>query len=155
MQWPIVGKGTPILSVVLGVLTFAGPATADPFSFKHVTAVWTVGHTHPSTVVRVDLFALSPPALSGTVFGPEGDVFIGFDVPVFGVLPPGGSDTLRATYGLPPNFHPDGFDIRDGFFVQEFQIDKYNPLPHVFPLGMILSDPGSPSSPDVHVGLRE
>lgn len=132
MRLSIIGKGFGMLGMVLGVLTFTGRAAAEPLSFKDVQAAWVVNQDF----VTVDLFAIPPPVLTGNVsnFSDGGVVVrrpvVFFRVPVSGVLPPGGSDVLRLTFGLPPNDHP------FHHVVQELLIEASHPLPEYFSLGM-------------------
>jgi hypothetical protein len=90
--------------LLLVILTCAIQAQADPLTFSNVSVLQNNGNS------SVDLF--SNPNV--TVLGPQ----LIFTVQLSGTLPPGGSDTLRATY----------MDAFGGLVVQEFQIPVFGVL---------------------------
>ena len=87
-----------IFFVIVLMLAGAIQAQADPLTFSNVSVLQNNGNT------SVDLF--SNPNI--TIFGPE----LAFTVDILGVLPAGGSDTLRITY----------LDASGTSIIQEFAI---------------------------------
>lgn len=106
-----------IFILFLVMLAAAIEAQADPLTFSNVSVLQNNGNT------SIDLF--SNPNV--TVFGPE----LTFTVDVLGVLPPGGSDTLRITYT----------DAAGALIVQNFDIPIFGTVHPPFTLFFNISVP--------------
>jgi hypothetical protein len=101
MQFPFVRGSRHIVGMVVGAIMMSGSATAEPLSFSDVQALWL-----RNGFFAVDLFG--NPVLAGTPIEIDGvrRAAISFHVPIFGTLPPGETDTLRFTFGLPTGDRP-------------------------------------------------
>jgi len=109
MRLPFVGRTRHIAGIVVGAMMMTGTAAADPLSFEDVRAIWT-----RNGFFSVDLFASPDPVLVGTVIEIEGvrRAVVSFYVPIVGTLPPGETDTLRFTFGLPPGDRPFSYTVQ-------------------------------------------
>ena len=97
----IVGWNNRILAIAVAMLIVHG-ASADPLTFY---GVYAQSSDASGNVTTIDLFSNPGAVLSGQeIFLPELNrslAFVGFNVPVTGLLPPGSTDTLRLTFQVP------------------------------------------------------
>jgi hypothetical protein len=128
-MWPFASRAFRRLSSVAVLSLVAASADADPLSFGDVRALWSIGNQN---IVLVNLFSETPLVLSGQQVDFGGGVtraVVTFEVGISGVPPPGETDTLRLTYGLPAFDHP------FSNVVQEFTVTA-DQLPNTVVFGM-------------------